>query len=124
MRRSVRSTRWPCGVPYDLGIGDSSFGLVGLDRRKREVEDRSPGLVRSRPEPAAMGDHDRTADGKTHPHSLGLGGEEGVEDPIQRSGLKAGARVADFDEDLLPAFAAAGDRQLARRGTWLPERGR
>ncbi len=95
---------------------------VGLGCGKRELENRSPGLVRHRPEPATVREHDRAADGQSHSHPIGFGGEKGIEDPIRRLGFKARPRIADLDEDLVRPFAPAGDRQLARRDTRLAHR--
>ncbi len=50
-------------------------------------------------ETSAVSLNDGAADGETHPHSLGLGGEEGFEEFVERFGA-AGSTVADGDFDL------------------------
>src|SRR5882762_3852470 len=83
-------------------MGNSRFWMgIGLARRKCELEDGSPWLVRHRPEAANMTDPDRAANGQSHSHPVGLGGEEGIEDPFYRLGLTAPPRVANFDENLV-----------------------
>jgi len=53
-------------------MGNSRFWMgYRLARRKCELEDGSPWLVRHRPEAATMSDHDRAADGQSF-HPVGL----------------------------------------------------
>src|SRR5712664_1545528 len=122
-RHGAWSTPSFCSFLLDLGIAELRLGMqFGLDRRQRELQDGSPGLVRHRPETATMGDHDRAADRESHPHPVGLRREKRLEDALHGLGLKAMPRVADFDEDLVPLFPPGGDRQLPGRGAGLAHR--
>src|SRR5713101_9720542 len=104
-------------------MGNSRLWMgIELARRKRELEDGSPWLVRHRPEAATMGDHDRAADGESHSHPVDLGGEKRIEYAFHRLGLKAPPRVADFDEDLTRPLHPGGNRQLPRRDARLAHR--
>src|SRR6202158_202296 len=66
--------------------------------RQRELKDRTAGLVRRRPQAAAMGLDDRTADRQSHTHAFALGGVESVEDVLEFRRVQPRAGVADGHE--------------------------
>jgi hypothetical protein len=59
--------------------------------RDGELEGRARPVVARRPQPSAVSFNDRPANRQTHPHTIGLGGEEGIEYTIKLLGGNADA---------------------------------
>jgi hypothetical protein len=68
--------------------------------------------VRGRPEPPAVRLDDRPADRQPHPHTGGLGGEEGAEQPIDVVGGDSHAGVVHGHGDVIDVVPLRPDRQL------------
>src|SRR5512140_1740096 len=66
-----------------------------------EVKGGAAEARRLRPDPAAMAGHDRVADGQAHAHAVGLGAEEGLEQPLGHLGGQARAAILDAELDLM-----------------------
>jgi hypothetical protein len=61
-------------------IGDGTLG------RQDELEHGASGFVRRDPQPPVMRLDDRATNRQSHAHTVGLGGEEGVEEPVHMKG--------------------------------------
>ena len=60
------------------------------DRRQGELKLGAAGQVRARPQSAAVRFNDRTTDRQAHPHALGLGRVESLENALKVAGAKPG----------------------------------
>src|SRR5215510_4235348 len=71
----------PSGTSRPLGRRTASGGrrTIGV---QGELKHRAAGAVRSKPQPAFVRLDDRTADRQAHPHAVGFGSEQRVEDAI------------------------------------------
>src|SRR5436305_14641811 len=89
---SSSSTRWTVRLPSAILV---SRGVV-----QREVKGGAAEARLFRPDPAAMAGDDRMADRKADAHAVGLGAEEGLEQPIGHFGREPRPAILDLDPDL------------------------
>ena len=82
--------------------------------RQGELKRGTVGYVCRGPKPATVGFHDRTADGESHPHAAGFGGEEGIEQPVRILGGDPNAAIRHTYQHLLFLVLARSDHQFCR----------
>src|ERR1044072_5871634 len=105
---SSSSTRWTVRPPSAIVLSRS----IAQGEMKRRAAEQAGRL---RPDPAAMAGDDRMADGKANAHSVRLGAEEGLEQPIGHLRRQARAAVLDGDLHLLPVELPGADPETADR---------
>src|ERR1700687_249875 len=81
--------------------------------RQRELKDRAAGIVRRRPQAAAVGLDDRTADRQSPAHAFALGGVDRVEDVLKLRRAQPRAGVADGQEYAVRFVLRRADEHLS-----------
>src|ERR1700754_1682365 len=84
--------------------------MYGQDELKRRAAAFIPGSRQA----SAMSFHDRTTDREPHTKAAGLGGEEGVEQPVCILGGDPDAAIGNAQQYSLHLFLTRSDHQFAR----------
>jgi hypothetical protein len=110
--RSIRAT---CGLPnlYSLKA-IASVSIMTPRRHQSATRTVSPvGHVGRSSQPPAVGLYNSSAYRQAHSHSIGLGGEEGAEEPVEVFRCDADAGILDRHQNLT-SFLPGPDQKIAR----------
>src|SRR5438093_7000832 len=83
--------------------------------RQRELKDSTVRHIRRRPEPAAVGLHNRAAYRQPHAHTVRLRCVEGLEEAVETTRIEPKARISHRHQHTVRIILGGTDRQLSRR---------